>query len=125
MIEMRDYFVFYAEDNEGNLLWHADDPGGANSADDLGFVRVHKVFVRVPTKSMLLAYLNSTSYPQSFVTFNFTVRSFASFWSGLFGGDFEGGYLNLADMPSSDAFGFIHGRPARDEDGKFIVDPYR
>jgi hypothetical protein len=121
---MRDYFVLWKYvDVDGITHWFEADPGPYQfpNIPDLTNPSI-KVFVRVPDKKLLTDFFNKYSgFPtQNGMTLDTFSFSFAAGWSRMFGGNTEGGYLKLASVPTSDAFGALYGRPARSPDGRFI-----
>jgi len=125
---MRDYIVVWVRTDfpSNKHRWYADDPGGQNAPDPSPVYNGTKIFTRMPNQQMILDCFNrSADNPlDNYMQVTGTRYSFADGWKQLFGGDTEGGYLDLNDVPTSDAFGALHGRPARAPDGKFIVNPY-
>jgi len=126
---MRDYIVLWRKFDEGlqHFTWHADQPNPDNHAFPPPDPDVSKVYVRVPNQELLLRWFTTNEDGQSpdyYVHIGPVQKAFPEAWSFYFGGDTFGGYTSLDKVPTSDAFGALHGRPARDSGGKFIVNPY-
>src|SRR4029077_11178042 len=120
---MRDYIVLWRQRDTAQVnqvKWFADDPGSGNDFGDP--VPSVKTYVRVPDESLLLRWFNHDlePYPSTSISENGVVFGWATMWGRQFGGNIIGGYDNLGAVPTSDAYGALHGRPARGENGQFI-----
>jgi hypothetical protein len=125
---VRDYIVLWKVLGLDSVTrWTANFGGDVTFTNpDIPPNQAEKVYVRVPNEQLLLDAFNRdagdlTSQAMIIDSNTFT---FHEGWSRLFGGNTPGGYARLSDVPTSDAFGALHGRPARDSTGKFIVNPY-
>jgi hypothetical protein len=120
---MRDYITLWRQTkpNENFFTWFLEDQGNSDPESD-PFYRTVKIYVRIPDRALLLRWFNTgiTSFSTNYVSINGNHFSLAEGWGNIFGATTVGGYAKLTDVPTSDAYGALHGRPARDDQGRFI-----
>jgi len=128
---MRDYFVLWTRQtpDTGVRVFYADDPGTIGDPDADVYLPSSKIYVRIPDQNLLLRFFNQDTgdATNNFVKMDSFTFRYHEAWGRIFGahGPIPGGYQKLSDMPTSDAFGALHGRPARGFDGRFIRNPFK
>jgi|SRR5215471_12710185 len=122
---MRDYIVLFRSFNAdlpNHWEWFPDGGAEENVSGPSGVNSPIKTYVRIPNQTLLLECLNRIRLPLNTDYYSENGNHFGvdEMWSRLFGGDIVAGYSSLSKMPTSDAYGALHGRPARDSRGRFI-----
>jgi hypothetical protein len=125
---LRDYIVLWnrLSGDASGRYWFPTNPGPQSAPG--GFQQeAEKVYVPMPNEKTLTAFFNhSVQYDtNNAFLINGFYMTYAGGWQSYFGGNRAGGWSDLTLVPTSDAFGALYGRPARDPaTGKFITQKY-